>query len=140
MADNRRSATTLVLSRGSGTLWMLVTAWVLLGMLVMVPEHEEVFKDFGVELPVLTRMLISASRELRGANPGQAILLTWVIGPLWITGILGATIFCAARRTPWAGVAWGMLAVMAGLVFTMMLVTGLFVPLVRLTQQFQQGG
>ncbi|GJQ31040.1 MAG: type II secretion system protein F [Phycisphaerae bacterium] len=42
-------------------------------MIYIIPKFEEIFKDFGVALPVLTRWLISSSRWFAGTNPGQQI-------------------------------------------------------------------
>lgn len=42
-------------------------------MIYIIPKFEEIFKDFGVALPFLTRWLISSSRWFAGTNPGQQI-------------------------------------------------------------------
>ncbi|MBI1189742.1 MAG: type II secretion system F family protein [Tepidisphaera sp.] len=42
-------------------------------MIFIIPKFEEIFKDFGVALPVLTRWLIRSSRWVAGTNAGQAI-------------------------------------------------------------------
>ncbi|MEZ6318812.1 MAG: type II secretion system F family protein [Phycisphaerales bacterium] len=42
-------------------------------MLFIVPKFEEIFTDFGVELPAITQFLINFSRWVAGVNPGQAI-------------------------------------------------------------------
>jgi type IV pilus assembly protein PilC len=40
-------------------------------MAVIIPKFEEIFKDFGVALPALTRWLINISNWVAGKNPGQ---------------------------------------------------------------------
>ncbi len=42
-------------------------------MWFIIPKFEEIFKDFGVALPALTRGLIFTSRWFAGSNPGQQI-------------------------------------------------------------------
>lgn len=66
-------------------------------MLMIIPKFEEIFLDFGIELPWLTQMLINTSRWVAGTNtaggiPGWAIMVFG--GPiLWIT-------FKLIRKTP----------------------------------------
>ncbi len=40
-------------------------------MVFIIPKFEEIFTDFGVELPGLTRWLIGTSRWFAGTNPGM---------------------------------------------------------------------
>lgn len=47
-------------------------------MLFVVPAREEIFRDFGVALPGLTRGMIGFSRDIRLAHPGQAFSLGWL--------------------------------------------------------------
>jgi type IV pilus assembly protein PilC len=42
-------------------------------MVFIIPKFEEIFTEFGVELPGLTQWLIGTSRWVAGTNPGQAI-------------------------------------------------------------------
>jgi type IV pilus assembly protein PilC len=42
-------------------------------MVFIIPKFEEIFTDFGVELPGLTMWLINTSRWVAGTNPDQAI-------------------------------------------------------------------
>lgn len=42
-------------------------------MIIIIPRFEEIFSDFGVALPALTRWLINTSRWVAGKNPGQQI-------------------------------------------------------------------
>lgn len=48
-------------------------------MLFIIPKFEEIFADFGVELPWLTQMLIDTSRWVAGNRPGQGIAGFWFI-------------------------------------------------------------
>ncbi|MFA6046426.1 MAG: type II secretion system F family protein [Phycisphaerales bacterium] len=51
-----------------------IAGLILTGIMVfIIPKFEEIFKDFGVALPALTRMLINSSRWVAGANKGQAV-------------------------------------------------------------------
>jgi type IV pilus assembly protein PilC len=57
-------------------------------MIFIIPKFEEIFTDFGVALPFLTRWLINSSRWFAGTNVGQSIP-GWVISlpapiVLWI--------------------------------------------------------
>lgn len=51
-------------------------------MYFIIPKFEEIFRDFGVALPALTRGLIFFSRWVAWKNPGQAI-------PGWAVLLLG---------------------------------------------------
>jgi type IV pilus assembly protein PilC len=42
-------------------------------MVFIIPKFEEIFTEFGVELPGLTLWLVNTSRWMAGANPGQSI-------------------------------------------------------------------
>jgi type IV pilus assembly protein PilC len=69
---------------------ILIAALILTGiMLFIIPKFEEIFADFGVELPWLTQMLIDTSRWVAGGRPGQSIAGFWFIllgGPaIWIS-------------------------------------------------------
>jgi type IV pilus assembly protein PilC len=51
---------------------VLIAGLILTGIMVfIIPKFEEIFRDFGVALPLLTRWLINTSRWFAGANPGQ---------------------------------------------------------------------
>lgn len=42
-------------------------------MLFIIPKFEEIFTDFGVELPALTQWLTNTSRWVAGGQPGQQV-------------------------------------------------------------------
>ena len=42
-------------------------------MVWIIPKFEEIFREFGVELPALTLWLVNTSRWVAGSNPDQAI-------------------------------------------------------------------
>jgi type IV pilus assembly protein PilC len=53
---------------------ILIATLILTGIMVfIIPKFEEIFTDFGVPLPMLTRGLIDTSRWVAGAQPGQQI-------------------------------------------------------------------
>ena len=66
-------------------------------MVFIIPKFEEIFKDFGVALPVLTRFLITVSRWVAGNSVGQ-----WIPG--WVFIVLSPLLFWAffklARKAP----------------------------------------
>lgn len=59
-------------------------------MYFIIPKFQEIFRDFGVKLPMLTRMLISLSSWIAGNNVGQAIpgWVFIVVSPLFIWGFV----------------------------------------------------
>jgi type IV pilus assembly protein PilC len=57
---------------------IIASAIVTLIMVFIVPKFQEIFRDFGVKLPGLTRMLISTSAWIAGTNVGQS-LPGWVV-------------------------------------------------------------
>lgn len=69
---------------------MVVAIAILTGiMLLIIPKFEEIFTDFEIELPGLTQGLITTSRWVAGANPGQEIpgwvFMVFGIPALWIS-------------------------------------------------------
>jgi type IV pilus assembly protein PilC len=66
-------------------------------MVFIIPKFEEIFKDFGVALPALTRMLINISRWVAGNNTGQ-FLPGWVF--ILVSPILFWILFKLARKSP----------------------------------------
>lgn len=50
-------------------------------MWFIIPKFEEIFKDFGVKLPLLTTMLMEGSRWIAGTNPGQSIPGAFIVLP-----------------------------------------------------------
>ncbi len=66
-------------------------------MVFIIPKFEEIFRDFGVALPVLTRILINMSRWVAGNSVGQ-VVPGWcfiVVSPLLAWGL-----FKLARKAP----------------------------------------
>ena len=53
---------------------IIVAALIVTGIMVfIIPKFEQIFREFGVALPVLTRILINASSWIAGTMPGQSI-------------------------------------------------------------------
>lgn len=50
-------------------------------MWFIIPKFEEIFKDFGVKLPMLTTLLMEGSRWVAGTNPGQSIPGAFIVLP-----------------------------------------------------------
>ncbi|MBL8885726.1 MAG: type II secretion system F family protein [Phycisphaerales bacterium] len=50
-------------------------------MWFIIPKFEEIFKDFGVKLPMLTTLLMEGSRWIAGTNPGQSIPGAFIVLP-----------------------------------------------------------
>ncbi len=73
---------------------VLIVAFI---MVFIIPKFEEIFKDFGVALPALTRVLINISRWMAGNGVGQVI-------PGWVYVIFSPLIiwilFKLARKSP----------------------------------------
>jgi type IV pilus assembly protein PilC len=55
-------------------------------MWFIIPKFEEIFRDFGVALPALTRMLINTSNWIAGKNVGQTIPGAFIVllSPIFI--------------------------------------------------------
>jgi type IV pilus assembly protein PilC len=52
---------------------IMIAGLILTGIMIfIIPKFEEIFTDFGVALPALTRWLMATSRWFAGTNPGQA--------------------------------------------------------------------
>jgi len=107
----------------AGALNAMVWSLVLLALLFVVPRFREIFADFGVNLPV------PASAAIRLSE------LMWDV-PLWpaavvVIGIMAAVGVAGRKR---GGVVAGVLTVLLviGVIATLALVAGLFVPLTRM--------
>jgi type IV pilus assembly protein PilC len=49
-------------------------------MVYIIPKFKEIFTEFGVTMPILTQVLITASSWLAGRNPGQTVPgIVWVL-------------------------------------------------------------
>lgn len=77
---------------------IIVAIAILVGiMLLIIPKFEEIFLDFGIELPALTQGLINTSRWVAGSNAGTIIpgwaILVFGFPILWIS-------FKLIRKTP----------------------------------------
>ncbi|HMM57486.1 MAG: type II secretion system F family protein [Xanthomonadales bacterium PRO7] len=59
-------------------------------LIFVVPQFEDVFKNFGAQLPAFTQMIVNASRFLTSY---------WWFVLLWVAGIIAALIF-AYKRSP----------------------------------------
>jgi type IV pilus assembly protein PilC len=65
-----------------------IAALILTGIMVfIIPKFEEIFTDFGVALPALTRWLISTSRWFAGTNVGQSIPGVFIVLPSLVLAI-----------------------------------------------------
>ena len=66
-------------------------------MWFIIPKFEEIFRDFGVALPMLTRMLIGVSNWIAGKNVGQSFpgAIIVLISPIFIW-----LFFKLIRKTP----------------------------------------
>lgn len=55
-------------------------------MYFIIPKFEEIFRDFGVKLPGMTRFLINTSNWVAGKNPGQAVpgVIYILVSPIFI--------------------------------------------------------
>lgn len=67
-------------------------------MAVIIPKFEEIFRDFGVALPALTRWLISISNWIAGKNPGQFMMQGALI--ILLTPIVLFIMFKLIRKSP----------------------------------------
>lgn len=76
---------------------IIATAILTFIMVFIIPKFEEIFRDFGVALPALTRWLINASRWVAGTNVGQSIP-GWLF--ILISPVLIWIFFKLARKSP----------------------------------------
>jgi type IV pilus assembly protein PilC len=77
------------------TVVIIAIAIVTFIMVFIIPKFEEIFKDFGVALPKITRFLIDSSRWVAGNNPGQS-LPGWVF--ILITPVVLFVLVKLARK------------------------------------------
>lgn len=101
-------------------------------LLAIVPKFQEIFRDFGVELPALTRFILSVSDWLRTSPAGIAAAIVALVV------ICAAGIACA-RSVKWSG-ALLIAGVFILLGFAVIHVVALFTPMVKMNESLQQGG
>ncbi|MEM1329716.1 MAG: type II secretion system F family protein [Planctomycetota bacterium] len=66
---------------------VLIAVAILAGiMILIIPKFEEIFADFGVQLPGITRWLIDTSGWVAGTNPGQKVpgIVVIIVAPFAI--------------------------------------------------------
>ena len=66
-------------------------------MIFIIPKFEDIFNDFGVDLPLLTVWLINTSRWFAGNEPGQAIPGGLIFG---VGLVVGFILVKVSRKTP----------------------------------------
>lgn len=123
----------------AGLVWLGQTLHFVFAMTTTVPKFEEIFRDFGVALPTLTRWFIAMSREFRAANPGQSFSMVWAVLMLWTLAVLGVTWFCAMRRSIWPGLLFLVLGLIWWGVLGVLLVLALDLPMQSMIQSLQGG-
>jgi type IV pilus assembly protein PilC len=71
---------------------VLIALIILTGiMLLIIPQFETIFADFGVELPALTLWLVNTSSWVAGTKPGQEI-------PGWVFLLIGPPVVFIAMK------------------------------------------
>ncbi len=109
-------------------LWSLV----LIVLCAIVPKFEQIFRDFGVELSLMTRASLGASRWLMGRNTGQMFPGIIIAAPVLLGVAFG--FYCARRYWVLA-----LLFMLAGMQVIGTLVVANFLPLVAMVESLQKG-
>lgn len=130
--EPRQKSGSLRGSIATAIITILLLAFPLLATAAIVPKFEEIFRDFGVALPVVTRMFIQVSRVL--STP-----LGWA-GVLLAIGVVIVPCAMIARRTRAAAGAMLLIAMIISLVYFAALVISLFRPLTAMINSLQSGG
>lgn len=108
----------------------------LFALLFVIPKFEEIFKDFGVQLPDTALWLIGASRWVRGDQVGQVIPGLVFVAPVFLV-FLGAAVVLVLRERSGL-VLLGL--VLLPILFLAMTIYAMFVPLVAMIESLQGGG
>jgi type II secretory pathway component PulF len=99
---------------------------------IIVPKFEEIFKDFGVALPVVTRVIINVGHAMRSPL-GVVIIGLWLVGSAALAGLI------SLRSAGAAGILLLVGMLLAGISF-IVLILSMFAPLVQMIESLQQGG
>ncbi len=117
----------VTLVAGGGLAWLIVFALLALA----VPRFEEIFQKFDVEggLPALTQALIAVSHVIK----------TWwyagvPIGVLAMAVLVYACLVCRSRAGIYAAAAFAALSLVAAFIASVLVVIGMFLPMVDLVQ------
>lgn len=121
----------------AGAVWIGQTIHFMFAMVVTIPRYEGVFTDFGVALPVLSRWIISMSRDFRAANLGQSFSVLWVMAAFWLIFAAAAAVFCATRRSAWPGLVYLVLGLGWWALFGVMLIVALDLPMQSMLRSLQ---
>lgn len=110
---------------------ILLLAMPLVLTAAVVPKLEEVFKDFGVQLPVLTRMFIQVGRVVSTPLGWAGVMLAIVLV------IAPASVLARQKRNA----AWLLLmaAILIAAVYAVLLVVGMLIPVMQLNSSLQSG-
>jgi hypothetical protein len=112
---------------GGGLAWLIVFALFAL----VVPRFEEIFLKFDIKggLPALTQALIAVSHVIK------TWWYAWVpIGVLAMVALVGACLVCQSRAGFYAAAAFAALSLLVAFATPVLLVVGMFLPLVDLVQ------
>ena len=112
---------------GGGLAWLVVFALFAL----LVPRFEEIFQKFDVEgrLPALTHALIAVSHIIK------TWWYAWVpTGVLAMAALVYADLVCRSRAGFYAAAAFAALSLAAAFITLVLVVIGVFLPLVDLIQ------
>jgi len=134
-----RSQLIFTLAIVGGSIWALQTLAGIYVLLMIVPKHEQIFRDFGVELPGITRALIFLSQSLRADNPGQRFSLLWPGIVLWLIAVAGATYLCSRHPRAWPAATFLVLAVLSWALGALATLIALQLPLSSMTRSLQGG-
>jgi hypothetical protein len=106
-----------------------------LTLLWFVPKCEQMFRDYGVALPMATWWVIQVSNWALGRNVGQAmpgvVVLLVVAGPVIAGTMLLPWLGRTARRVGWLVLVMMILALIAAL-------ASLLVPMITMSQAVEQ--
>lgn len=138
-AEHGNPGGVLSVSLIGGVVWALQALVYWFCMLMVVPKQEEIFKDFGVALPLLTRWFINQSRDFCATNPGQSVSVQWVLLPLWLLCIAAVTVACARRATMRAGMVFLVLGVLWAFLSLGLLVLAMQLPMHAMARSLQGG-
>ena len=138
-AKRGNSGVVLAMSVIGGVVWAMKAMVYTANMLVIVPKQEEIFKDFGVALPLITRWVINQSRDFSATNPGQSLSVQWVLLPLWMLCIAAVTLVCARRPTVRAGMVFLILGVAWAFLSLGLLVLAMQIPMHGMVKSLEGG-
>src|SRR5262249_45722911 len=118
---------------------VVVSLGLILWIALAVPRFEEIFRDFGVKLPVSVRATFTLASWLNGRNVGQVIPGWLLLLPVTLAAFFGCVVLGRHRSVRSLAAIILVLYSLVVFLFLLLSATGVFVALTAMIESMQGG-